>query len=95
MLSGGSEGVELRVLSDSAAARELLQSQVETLRSRLAEAGLDLLGLHTDAPQADGRRRDSDAMPTAVNAGPEEAVENPTHAPAVSDASAGRLDLYA
>lgn len=92
-LIDGANGIELRIVTESPAARELLQQHGHELQSRFAQAGLSLGGFHCDSGPQSSPREQEEALTFSQPAAADD--DSLTPAPTDSGHSAGLLNLYA
>lgn len=88
------QGIELRVVADSAAARDLLQQHSDTLRERMEQAGLQLAGFHCESGQREqgGESTAGHRFATGSN---DSGDEKSSHVTVRLPDSTRILDLYA
>ncbi len=94
-LTDTARGIELRVVTDSAAARDLMQDNNQDLRQRFEQAGLMLAGFHCETGHGSGR---GDAQADFANtsmSGLGAGDDNLAPARPVAQTGVRLLDLYA
>ncbi len=88
-------GIELRVITESGAARDLMQDNNQDLRQRFQEAGLTLAGFHCESDSRGANANGSETGPVATSGLIAEGDENLAPTMPLSAAAVRLLDLYA
>ncbi len=94
-LTDTARGIELRVVTDSAAARDLMQDNNQDLRQRFEQAGLMLAGFHCETGRGSGRGDAQAEFANTPMSGLGAGDENLAPAQPVTQTGVRLLDLYA